>query len=152
MNIIERMGGHIEANSLLKNPLANRATDFDLKLGRFLCRLELIQTKAWRHIINADEEVTIDDPDPKDLINIGELCKALVSLNSKPINAPCIIWNEFDKAFISSIAAKGKAFYYTINIDDAMRTTVDEALDIILHMNCRSEVKLAMQIHHLQSE
>ncbi|UTO21294.1 hypothetical protein NGC85_17050 (plasmid) [Acinetobacter sp. Z1] len=126
MNIIERMGGHIEANSLLKNPLANRATDFDLKLGRFLCRLERIQTKAWRHIINADEEVTIDDPDPKDLINIGELCKALVSLNSKPISAPCIIWNEFDKAFISSIAAKGKAFYYTINIDDAMRTTVDE--------------------------
>ena len=49
-------------------------------------------------------------------------------------------------------AAKGKAFYYTINIDDAMRTTVDEALDIILHMNCRSEVKLAMQLHHVQSE
>ena len=57
MNIIERMGGHIEANSLLKNPLANRATDFDLKLGRFLCRLERIQTKAWRHIINADEDI-----------------------------------------------------------------------------------------------
>ena len=113
--------------------------------------MERIQTKAWRHIINADEEVT-----PMILIQrISSTlvsCKALVSLNSKPINAPCIIWNEFDKAFISSIAAKGKAFYYTINIDDAMRTTVDEALDIILHMNCRSEVKLAMQIHHLQSE
>lgn len=147
--LIKRVGGLEAADEVLANPLANKATHINLENKKFLLELSFFKNKPWREIVDIDDQIEIERPDLSSLVNISELCAEVAELKTKKNQDECVIWEKQAKVYVSSIAGKGKAFYFCVNINDAMRVPVSEALDIILQMKCGEDMKLNMEIRTL---
>lgn len=146
MSLIKILGGLKEATQLLANPLANKATHHNYVNKKFLCKYQYIQTKPWREVSAENNFLPIDDPNLNELINIGDLCLEVANLKTHRNEDNCIIWDNTAQAYISDIAGKGLAFYLSVDFNEAMQISVNEALDIILKLKCSDEIQQGMQI------
>lgn len=148
MNIIEIAGGLDQAKSILESPLEIRSTHFNVKDQSYVSRLRYIETKPWRLVPTPEPEdmITIDEPNLDDLIDLNHLSAAVVKESFKPIDIQCVFFNETSGQLLSGIAGKGKASYFSRDPSEAMKTSIDEALDIIAKMKCSDEERVNMKI------
>lgn len=148
MDIIAFAGGLDQAKEILASPLESRSSHYNIKEKNYVARLRYIETKPWRLVPTPEPEdmVTIDEPNLADLISLDQLSAAVVQQQFKPVAVRCVIFDEKSGHLLSGIAAKGKASYYTRNPDEAMHTTVAEALDIISKMPCSDEDRANFKI------
>lgn len=147
MDIIQLVGGIDNAKSILASPLEIRSSHYNFKDKTYLAKLRYIQTKPWRLVTSPDpyEMTAIDEPNPDDLINLDCLSAAVIKKNFNRLEVECVIYDQ-NSGHLLELSAKGKAAYYTRNSDEAMKTTVAEALDIIVKLPCSDEERAALKI------
>jgi hypothetical protein len=148
MNIITIAGGLDQAKSILASPLEVCSTHFSVKDQSYVSRLRYVETKPWRLVLTPEPEdmITIDEPNLADLIDLNHLSAAVVKQCFKPIDMQCVIFDETSGLLLSGIAGKGKASYFSRDPKDAMKISLDEALDIIVKMRCSDEERVNMKI------
>lgn len=136
------------ANEILASPLCIRATHFNFMNKSYVAHLRYMKTNPWRLVTSTDPDdmVEIERPNSNELVSLDELCSFVVQSKCKEPTVECVIFASDTCDLVSEVVDNGKAIYYTKNINEALRTTITKAMEIIMGMKCSDESRAAMKI------